>query len=139
MGVRVRTLTRRVGLEARAPDCEALGSARGPSVRQGALRRFRLLLRGDLMKPPEWRPRVGKQPRRLGGQPDRALAVLLKRLRQERALTQEQLALEAGITMSSLSRIERGLTNPGWTTVGKIATALSVSLAELAAGSDEAD
>ena len=66
-------------------------------------------------------------------QPDIALATLLKRLREERAITQEQLAFEAGITVSALSRIERGLNSPGWTTVRRIISALGVSLVELAA------
>ncbi|HLM85920.1 MAG TPA: helix-turn-helix transcriptional regulator [Solirubrobacteraceae bacterium] len=65
-------------------------------------------------------------------QPDLALAALLKRLREERAITQEHLAFEAGITVSALSRIERGLNSPGWTTVTRIINALGVSLVELA-------
>ena len=65
-------------------------------------------------------------------QPDPALAALLKRLREERDITQEQLAFDAGITASALSRIERGLNNPGWTTISRITKALDVSLVELA-------
>ena len=65
--------------------------------------------------------------------PDPALAALLKRRREEHNITQEQLAFEAGITASSLSRIERGLNNPGWTTVTRLAAALEVSLSELVA------
>ena len=64
-------------------------------------------------------------------QPDAALAALLKRLRKERKITQEQLAFDAGITASALSRIERGLNDPGWTTVNRIANALGISLVEL--------
>jgi transcriptional regulator with XRE-family HTH domain len=64
-------------------------------------------------------------------QPDAALAALLKRLRKEREITQEQLAFDAGITASALSRIERGLNDPGWTTVNRIASALGISLVEL--------
>jgi transcriptional regulator with XRE-family HTH domain len=56
----------------------------------------------------------------------------LKRLREEREMTQEQLAFDAGITASSLSRIERGINTPGWTTLTRIASALEVSLEELA-------
>ena len=67
-------------------------------------------------------------------QPDPDLAALLKRLREERDITQEQLAFDAGITVSALSRIERGLNSPGWTTVKCIAEALGVSLSELVAG-----
>ena len=65
-------------------------------------------------------------------QTDLALAALVKRLREERGLTQEQVAFEAGITASALSRIERGLNNPGWMTVRRIAQALDVGLVELA-------
>jgi transcriptional regulator with XRE-family HTH domain len=67
-------------------------------------------------------------------QPDPALAAVVKQLREERDITQEELAYEAGITVSSLSRIERGLNSPGWNTVGKIVKALGVSLAELVEG-----
>ncbi len=38
----------------------------------------------------------------------------------------------AGLTSSSYSRIERGLTNPAWTTVQRIAGALGVTIVELA-------
>jgi transcriptional regulator with XRE-family HTH domain len=65
-------------------------------------------------------------------QPDQDLAALLKRLREERKVTQEQLAFDAGITASSLSRIERGLNSPGWMTVKSIVEALDVTLIELA-------
>ncbi len=65
-------------------------------------------------------------------QPDLVLAALLKRLREERRVTQEQLAFEAGITASALSRIERGLNSPGWGTITRIVKALDVSLVELA-------
>jgi transcriptional regulator with XRE-family HTH domain len=66
-------------------------------------------------------------------QADPALAALLKRLREERGITQEQLAFDAGITTSALSRIERGLNSPGWLTVKRIAEALGLSLGELIA------
>jgi transcriptional regulator with XRE-family HTH domain len=70
-------------------------------------------------------------------QPDLVLAALLKRLREERKLTQEQLAFEAGITASALSRIERGLNSPGWTTIRRLVKALGVSLVELASDLEE--
>jgi len=66
-------------------------------------------------------------------QPDPALAELFKRLREEREITQEQLAFDAGITVSALSRIERGLNSPGWTTVQRLTAALEISLGELVA------
>ncbi len=66
-------------------------------------------------------------------QPDAVLAALLKRMREERQITQEQLAYSAGITASALSRIERGLNSPAWVTVLRITQALEISLCELAA------
>jgi transcriptional regulator with XRE-family HTH domain len=48
-------------------------------------------------------------------------------------MTQEDLAFTANITVSPLSRIERGLSNPTWTTILRITTALDVTLAELVA------
>jgi transcriptional regulator with XRE-family HTH domain len=65
-------------------------------------------------------------------QPDYVLAELLKQLREDRAITQEQLAFDAGLTASALSRIERGINSPGWMTVKRLAEALDVSLAEIA-------
>jgi transcriptional regulator with XRE-family HTH domain len=72
-------------------------------------------------------------------QPDPALAALLKRLREERGITQEQLAFDAGITTSALSRIERAQNSPGWTTVLQIIRALRVSLGELATHLEEGE
>jgi transcriptional regulator with XRE-family HTH domain len=70
-------------------------------------------------------------------EPDQVLAALVKRLREDRKITQEQLAFDAGITASALSRIERGLNNPGWLTVRGIARGLGVSMVELAAAVEE--
>jgi transcriptional regulator with XRE-family HTH domain len=64
-------------------------------------------------------------------QPDTILAAHLKRLREDREITQEQLAFDAGMTASALSRIERGLNSPGWMTVKRLAQALDVSLVRL--------
>ena len=63
--------------------------------------------------------------------PDQKLAAALKRLREDRDMTQEELAYKAGITISSLSRIERGITSPAWTTVAKLIRILDVGFAEL--------
>lgn len=71
-------------------------------------------------------------------QPDFVLAEILKQLREEREITQEQLAFDAGMTASALSRIERGINSPGWMTVKRLAEALDVSLAEIAADVEDA-
>jgi transcriptional regulator with XRE-family HTH domain len=64
-------------------------------------------------------------------QPDVALARTVRRLRNERGETQEDLAHRAGLTVAAFARIERGHANPTWTTVLRIAAALDISLAAL--------
>jgi predicted transcriptional regulator len=69
---------------------------------------------------------------------DPALACALRRLRRASKNTHENIAFSAGITVASLARIERGVTNPRWTTVRRIITALDVSLPELIASVEDA-
>jgi transcriptional regulator with XRE-family HTH domain len=66
-----------------------------------------------------------------------ALAQLGKRiayLRKERHLSQLQLALQAGVTKSYLSDLERGQRNPTVKVLQKIAMGLGVTLEELFRG-----
>ncbi len=65
-------------------------------------------------------------------QPQPALGKAIRQLRNERGLSQEALAYEAGVTSGTLSLIERGLSNPTWGTAKGIASALKVDIAELA-------
>lgn len=65
-------------------------------------------------------------------QPQPALGKAIRQLRDQRGISQEALAYEAGVTSGTLSLIERGLSNPTWGTVKGIAAALGVSIAELA-------
>jgi transcriptional regulator with XRE-family HTH domain len=58
-----------------------------------------------------------------------SVGTTIKRLRGERP--QEDLAHAAGVSTSTLSRIERGLHEPALPTLRKIASALEVSLADL--------
>jgi transcriptional regulator with XRE-family HTH domain len=67
------------------------------------------------------------------GEPDKPLATVLRRLREERGLSQEVLAYQAGITTGSYARIELGQSSPAWATVRQIADALDVSLKDLSA------
>jgi transcriptional regulator with XRE-family HTH domain len=69
--------------------------------------------------------------------PDPALAATIAGLRHRRGLTQETLAFSARITVSALSRIERGLSDPLWSHVRVIAVALGVSVSELAAAVEQ--
>ena len=68
--------------------------------------------------------------------PSQALATAIRQLREDHGITQEDLAHNAGITTGTLSKIERGLANPSWTTVERIAKALSTSVARLAAAAE---
>ncbi len=65
--------------------------------------------------------------------PDPALAAAIRRLREQRGMTQEALAFASGVTTGSIARVELCQSVPGWDTVRQIADALGVTLAELAA------
>lgn len=69
---------------------------------------------------------------RRSDQPQPALGKAIRQLRNERGITQEALAQEAGVTVGHLSMIERGHSNPTWATVKAIAAALEVSMVDLA-------
>jgi len=62
---------------------------------------------------------------------DQALAMMIRRARVKRGETQEDVARRAGLTVAAYARIERGSTDPKWTTVRSIADALEVSLGRL--------
>jgi DNA-binding XRE family transcriptional regulator len=55
----------------------------------------------------------------------------IRRLRQQKGLTQEELAFEAEIHLTSIGRIERGRRNPSLLVMARIADALSVALPKL--------
>lgn len=55
----------------------------------------------------------------------------LRRLRVKRALSQEALAVDAGVDRSYVGRIERGVENPTVETLDRLARALEVPAAEL--------
>ncbi len=52
----------------------------------------------------------------------------LRELREERGLTQDQLATKAGITKDGLARLERRERMPAWDSVLALAVALGVSV-----------
>ncbi len=58
----------------------------------------------------------------------------VKRLREERLLSQLQLALDSDLNRSEIERIEHGLRNPGSEVLVKIAGALKVEPGELLRG-----
>ncbi len=55
----------------------------------------------------------------------------VRRLRQQKGLTQEELAFEAEIDLTYMGGIERGRRNPSLLVMARIAKALSVPLTKL--------
>ena len=64
-------------------------------------------------------------------QPHEAFGQVLRTLRIERGLSQEALALDAGIQRNYVSLIERGINQPTITIIFKLATALEVQPSQL--------
>lgn len=55
----------------------------------------------------------------------------IRKLRQQYALTQEELCFKAGISIDAISRIEGGSRTPSLTTIERIATAFDLPVAAL--------
>jgi transcriptional regulator with XRE-family HTH domain len=68
---------------------------------------------------------------------DCALATVVRRLREQRGQSQEQLGYRAGLTAGALARIELAQSAPAWATVLDIAHALELSLVDLAAAVED--
>jgi transcriptional regulator with XRE-family HTH domain len=69
--------------------------------------------------------------------PQPALGRAIRELRGRRGKSLQELAPEAGVTLGTLSLIERGEANPTWETVKGIAAALGVSVSELAKAAEK--
>lgn len=63
--------------------------------------------------------------------PGIAFGVVLRSLRKRAGLSQEQLALEAGVERNFVSLIERGVNQPTIRVIFKLATALRVRPSEI--------
>lgn len=59
------------------------------------------------------------------------LVMRLKRLREERGLTQEHVAKRSGVSHGYLARLEIGMHDPSLSTLAKLAKALKVTVSEL--------
>ena len=57
--------------------------------------------------------------------------VRIRQLRNEKHMSQEELAFKAGISPAHLGQIERAVKNPTIDTIGKISSALDVPVTEL--------
>jgi transcriptional regulator with XRE-family HTH domain len=60
----------------------------------------------------------------------------VRQMRLDRGMSQEDLALEAGMKRSYLSDLERGTRNPSVRALGRLATALKVQPHELLQSTD---
>jgi transcriptional regulator with XRE-family HTH domain len=60
-----------------------------------------------------------------------ALGEAVRRLRSEAELSQEQLAERAATDLTQVGGIERGVRNPSYTTLLRLASALETSVGEL--------
>jgi transcriptional regulator with XRE-family HTH domain len=65
-----------------------------------------------------------------------AFGLALRRLREERGLSQEELAIRTGLHRNHVGEIERAEANPTLKTVDLIATALDLPASELIARSE---
>lgn len=61
----------------------------------------------------------------------RLLGLRIRKLRNEKSMSQEELSFKAGISPAHLGQIERATKNPTIDTISKIASALGVSVSEL--------
>ena len=68
-----------------------------------------------------------------------AVAENLKRQRERRQLTQQQLAVAANLSVITVSRIERGATKPDLSTLEALAGALDTSVPQLLADAGSED
>jgi len=66
-----------------------------------------------------------------------ALGEAIRRLRVEADMSQEQLAERAGTDLTQVGGIERGVRNPSYTTLVRLAAALETSVGELTSLADE--
>ena len=62
---------------------------------------------------------------------DKVFGQTLRRLREERGMSQEDLGHEADLHFTTISRLERGMTSPTLKTLHKLAVVLGVRISEL--------
>ena len=67
-----------------------------------------------------------------------ALGLALRALREERGVSQVELATAAGFKQSYVSSLENGQRNPSWNTVVRLARGLGIRVADLASRAEEA-
>lgn len=66
-----------------------------------------------------------------------ALGEAVRQLRLEAGMSQEELAASAGTDLTQVGGVERGVRNPSYTTLLRLAAALGVSVGRVATLADE--
>jgi transcriptional regulator with XRE-family HTH domain len=74
---------------------------------------------------------------RISQHPQIALGRAIRLRREEIGLTQEALADDASLDPTSIRGLERGVANPTWDVVDRVARALGLAIHELARRTDE--
>lgn len=67
----------------------------------------------------------------MGDRPESLLSQQVRRIRQDRRLTQDRLAERSGLSVDAIRRLERGAFSPSLRTLTKLSTGLGVSLSTL--------
>jgi transcriptional regulator with XRE-family HTH domain len=62
---------------------------------------------------------------------DKALGVIMRRVRMERGFSQEVVAFRSGVTTATIGRLESGRSDPSWSTIRTVAEALELPLHDL--------
>ena len=61
---------------------------------------------------------------------EKAFGMALRSLRQEKGLSQEELAISSGFHRTYISLLERGVKSPSLTTLNRLSQALEISLGQ---------
>jgi transcriptional regulator with XRE-family HTH domain len=72
-------------------------------------------------------------------QPQIALGEAIRYIREREGLTQEEVAFQAGVHPTFISRVERGHQDARWSSLCRIAAGLGVSVLELVAISERTE
>jgi transcriptional regulator with XRE-family HTH domain len=60
-----------------------------------------------------------------------AVGATVRELREQRGLSREVLAVNAGLSLGTLARLELGKSDPPWSTLRAVAAALEVTMRDL--------
>lgn len=83
------------------------------------------------MSSPKYKPSLSKSEQaRLRKQFTKRLAIHLRKVRDEKEMTQEDLAFKAGINTAYLGHLERGVYSPTMFVIWRLAQALNMGMEE---------